>query len=75
MTTPPNPTAPMNDQQLRSGQTLPNGTSGSDRPLPDWWADCRARHAAWRRHWRPVLLWVAIIFGVLSFLAVAATRP
>jgi len=69
-----NPTPPEIDQQMRSGETLPNGTYGTGRPLPEWWADYRARQAAWRRRWRPVLLWVAIIFGVLSFLAVSLAR-
>ena len=39
----------------------------------EWARNYQARQQAWRRRWLPVLLVLAVIFGVLSFLTFA--RP
>ena len=39
----------------------------------EWARNYQARQQAWRRRWLPVLLVLAVIFGVLSFLIFA--RP
>ena len=50
-------------------------SEGGNMTTPPLLGPWQARQAAWRRRWWPVLLLVAIIFGVLSFLAVSLARP